>query len=164
MPPVPRMFRLPDPALRRPHRTVMLHGLRRLANLVNLSTPAGLALARLTGCTVRPGPGGILLAEGYPLAVPAAAAFTVGNVVLFRAGSARRIEATDSPLLRHEMRHSSQYAVLGPFFLPLYFAAAACSRLLTGNPASVNPFERLAGLRDGGYREASSHPVRIRRG
>ena len=152
MPSVPRMFRLHAPAL------------RRWANLVNLSTPAGLALARLTGCRIRTGPQGVVLAGGYPLALPKAAAFTLGNVILYRSSSARRITADGSPLLRHEMRHSTQYAILGPLFLPLYFAAAAASRLLAGNPASANPFERLAGLADGGYRQAGRGQSRSRQG
>ncbi|MCC3277142.1 hypothetical protein LJ753_14835 [Arthrobacter sp. zg-Y20] len=125
---------------------------RRWANIVNLSTPAGLALARFTGCRVRPGPNGVLLAEGYPLALPRAAAFTVGNVILYPGSTARRITADNSPLLRHEMRHSTQYALLGPFFLPLYAAASVLSRAAAGDPASANPFERLAGIHDGGYR------------
>ncbi|WP_146363222.1 hypothetical protein [Arthrobacter yangruifuii] len=126
--------------------------LRRWMNLLNLSTPAGLLLARATGCSITPGPQKIILAEGYPLPLPRAAAFTVGNVVLYRSASAGRIHAPDSPLLCHETRHSSQYAFLGPLFLPAYFAASALSRLVAGDPASANPFERLAGLRDGGYR------------
>ncbi|MCC9206220.1 hypothetical protein [Arthrobacter sp. zg-Y769] len=125
--------------------------LRRWINVLNLSTPAGLMLARLTGCRTLPGPQKTTLVEGYPLSLPRAAAFTVGNVVFYRSSSARRIHAPDSPLLRHEIRHSSQYALLGPFFLPAYFAASALSRAFAGDPASANPFERLAGLRDGGY-------------
>ncbi|UWX98170.1 hypothetical protein N2K95_05795 [Arthrobacter zhaoxinii] len=126
--------------------------IRRWINLLNLSTPAGVLLARATGCSITPGPQQITLAGGYPLPLPRAAAFTVGNVVLYRSSSARRIHAPDSPLLRHEIRHSSQYALLGPFFLPAYFAASALSQAFAGDPASANPFERLAGLRDGGYR------------
>lgn len=128
--------------------------LRRWLNLLNLSTPAGLLLARLTGCRLESGPQQIVLAGGYPLALPRAAAFTVGNVVLYRNSSARRIHAPGSPLLRHESRHTTQYACLGPLFLPLYFAASAVSRAATGDPASSNPFERQAGLSDGGYRRA----------
>ncbi|MCQ1996027.1 hypothetical protein [Arthrobacter sp. zg-Y1171] len=134
--------------------------IRRWINLLNLSTPAGMLLARATGCSITPGPQEITLAEGYPLPFPRAAAFTVGNVVLYRSSSARRIHAPDSPLLRHETRHSTQYALLGPLFLPAYSAAAALSRVIAGDPASANPFERLAGLRDGGYRP---HPGRPRR-
>ena len=150
--PVPRMLRFRAPAL------------RRWANLVNLSTPAGLVLARLTGCRIHSGPQGVILAGGYPLRLPRAAAFTLGNVILYRSSSARRITADGSPLLRHEMRHSTQYAILGPLFLPLYFAAAAVSRLLTGSPASANPFERLAGLADGGYRHSARAQPRSRQG
>jgi hypothetical protein len=39
----------------------------------------------------------------------------------------------------------------------LYVLASAWSLLRTGDPASRNIFERLAGLADGGYTE---HPVR----
>ena len=63
-----------------------------------------------------------------------------------------------SALLRHEARHSSQYAVLGLAFLPLYFAAAGFSTLRTGDPASSNIFEILAGLADGGYPPPSFFP------
>ncbi|MCC9175892.1 hypothetical protein [Arthrobacter sp. zg-Y179] len=134
--------------------------IRRWINLLNLSTPAGLLLARATGCSITPGPQKTTLAGDYPLPLPRAAAFTVGNVVLYRSSSARRIQAPDSPLLRHEIRHSSQYALLGPFFLPAYFAASALSRTFAGDPASANPFERLAGLRDGGYRPNPGRPRR----
>ncbi|MDM7990304.1 DUF4157 domain-containing protein [Arthrobacter sp. zg-Y877] len=142
---------------------------RHWINLLNLSTPAGMVLARLTGCATRTGPQKITLAEGYPLSLPRAAAFTVGNVVFYRSSTARRLHAPDSRLLRHEMRHSTQYALLGPFFLPLYAAASTLSRVVAGDPASANPFERLAGLHDGGYRPRrrrhprATHPGRSRR-
>jgi hypothetical protein len=61
-------------------------------------------------------------------------------------------------LLVHEARHSTQYAYcLGVVMVALYLLAAAWSWLRTGDPASRNIFERLAGLADGGYTE---HPVR----
>lgn len=124
--------------------------LRAALNLVNLSTPVGILLARAAGCRIRRGPSGLLLASGWQLRLPKAAAFTVGNVVLHRDRAAPLL-GPGSALLAHESRHSSQYALLGPAFLPLYFAAAAWSVLRTGNPGTGNPFERLAGLRDGGY-------------
>jgi hypothetical protein len=37
--------------------------------------------------------------------------------------------------------------------LPCYFAAAGVSWLLSGDVGAWNPFERLAGLADGGYRD-----------
>ena len=141
--------------------------IRRLLNLINLSTPAGLALARAGRCRISRGPDGLLLAGGWTWPLPRAAAFTIGNVIVYRSrvassfrpghrksqtGANQPGSANPSCLLRHESRHSSQYAVLGPAFLPLYFLAAGISTLWTGDPASGNIFERLAGLEDGGYR------------
>ena len=61
---------------------------------------------------------------------------------------------TGSDLFRHEARHTAQYAWCGgPLMLPFYFAAAGVSWLLSGDFGAWNPFERLAGLTDGGYRD-----------
>lgn len=129
-----------------------------LLNRLNLSTPVGLALARTAGCRISAGPHGILLAEGYAYRLPKARAFTVGNVVLLRGSVPTAPTAAFSHLLEHEARHSRQYAAfLGLPFLGAYALAAGWSMLLTGCPASRNPFERSAGLSDGGYRE---HPLR----
>lgn len=124
--------------------------LRQIANVLNATTLLGLLLARCARTAVRTGPRGLLIATGYHWHLPFAQAFTVGNVVLFRAAPA---EALANPaLLRHEEQHSSQYAwCLGLPFLPLYFLAAGWSQLRTGNPGSANVFERLAGLEAGGY-------------
>ena len=134
--------------------------MRRALNLVNGTTAAGLLVARIGGVPVHRGSGGLLLAGGWKLGLPHAAAFTVGNVILYRSRVAQAFDAAPaapaSTLLRHETRHSSQYAVLGLAFLPLYFAAAGYSRLRTGDPASSNIFEVLAGLAEGGYRPRPS--------
>jgi hypothetical protein len=124
--------------------------LRQITNVLNATTLLGLLLARCAGTAVHAGPRGLLIATGYRWRLPAAQAFAVGNVVLFRAAPA---EALSNPvLLGHEERHSSQYAwCLGLPFLPLYFIAAGWSQLRTGNPGSANVFERLAGLEAGGY-------------
>jgi hypothetical protein len=124
--------------------------LRQIANVLNGSTPLGLLLAAAARARVRSGPRGLLVATGYRWRLPFAGAFTVGNVVLFRAGPEQAL--ADLVLLRHEERHSSQYAwCLGVPFLPLYFLAAGWSLWRTGNPGSANAFERHAGLRAGGY-------------
>jgi hypothetical protein len=47
--------------------------------------------------------------------------------------------------------------------LPLYAVAAGWSWLRSGDAASRNPFERLAGLADGGYRDAGGVGLRERR-
>lgn len=130
-----------------------------LVNWLNLSTPAGLALARAGGCSITRGPHSILLAEGYPFRLPKARAFTVGSVVLLRG----RVPADPSEsflrLLDHEARHTRQYAtLLGLPFLGAYALASGWSVLLTGTPASRNVFERLAGLDDGGYVERPLRP------
>ena len=129
--------------------------LRQLLNLLNLTTPAGLLLARAGQCKVVRGPDGLLLASNWTWPLPKAAAFTLGNVILYRpraAGAFQTRPVGSSPLLRHEARHATQYACLGPAFFPAYFLAAGLSQLRSGDPASRNVFERLAGLRDGGYR------------
>ncbi|GAA1121325.1 hypothetical protein GCM10009582_18160 [Arthrobacter flavus] len=137
---------------------VPAHRTRWLLNWLNLSTGAGLLLAKAKRCDLRPGPEGLLLAFGYTGTLPVASAFTVGNVILFRGSAANG--APRPALLAHEARHSTQYALcLGLPFLPLYFAAAAFSLLRTGDPASVNPFERGAGLADGGYVQRPVRPL-----
>ena len=43
--------------------------------------PLGLAIAKLGRATIRRGPRGLFLCEGYKLKFPIAGAFTVGNVI-----------------------------------------------------------------------------------
>lgn len=125
---------------------------RSALNWMNGTTLLGVALAKLAGCELRSASQGLIFAHRYSPRLPAASAFTVGNVVLFRAGPeeiARRPH-----LVAHEARHCTQYALcMGLPFLPAYFFAAGVSWLLTGDPASRNAFERAAGLGDGGYQE-----------
>jgi hypothetical protein len=126
---------------------------RRIVNIVNLSTPVGLALALAGRARLGRGPHGLLLARGYRARFPAprAPAVTIGDVVLLRlddAGLAGR-----PALLDHEARHAGQYACwLGPLgFLPAYLVASAWSWWHTGDFALRNRFEVRAGLVDGGY-------------
>jgi hypothetical protein len=132
---------------------------KQVLNLVNLSTPLGLALGLAGRAELRRGPRGLVIAAGHRLPVPAAAAFTVGNVVLTpRPGS--YVEERPA-LLAHEERHSWQYvACLGLPLLPLYGLAAAWSYARGGDVAVHNPFERLAGLADGGYPQLSARERR----
>jgi len=134
--------------------------LRQVANVLNTTTPLGLLLAACARTRLRRGPRGLIIATGYRWPLPAAAAFTVGNVELFRAGPAEALNNT--VLLGHEERHSTQYAwCLGVPFLPLYFLAAGWSVWRTGNPGSANFFERNAGLQAGGYPPPTPrHPSR----
>jgi len=132
---------------------------RRLANLLNLSTPVGLAVARAGGARRRPGPYGLVLAEGYRFRFPVAGAFTVGDVIV-TAGTFDALLRRHPGLLVHEERHSRQYALsLGLPYLTLYTLAMAWSVVRTGDRASGNVFERDAGLRAGGYAERPVRPL-----
>ena len=123
---------------------------KQVGNLVNLSTPFGLAVAKVGRASLERGPRGLVLATGYKIGFPVARAFTVGNVVVTR-NSAEWL-AVHPRLLQHEERHSWQYlACLGLPMIPLYVAAAGYSCLRGGDIAVHNVFERLAGLADGGY-------------
>lgn len=125
-------------------------------NLINGSTVLGLLLAVAAGTRLRPGPRGTVLAQGYTWSFPDGGAITIGNVILMRPG----LRCTEA-LLRHENRHVTQYALcLGLPFLALYALSVAWSLVVCGDTASANPFERAAGLADGGYR---ARPPRWRR-
>ena len=126
---------------------------RQVANLLNLSTPLGLLLARLGHAHLRRGPQGTLVAAGYRsrLLAPRAPALTIGDVILLRlddAGLAARPQ-----LLAHEARHATQWAwLLGLAGFPLaYGLATAWSLVTAGDTALGNVFERRAGLVSGGY-------------
>lgn len=124
------------------------HRARQLLNAVNLTTPLGLLVGAAGRATFEPGPDGLVLGAGYRLPLPAATAFTVGNVVI---GVRDHRLSQGDRLLRHEARHATQYAVFGLPFLPLYGLAALWSRARTGTWYAANVFERWAGLADGGY-------------
>lgn len=135
---------------------------RQVVNVINLSTPLGLIIAKLAGARLTKGPDGLLLGYGYRLGVPRNSAFTVGNVVLLR-GDETVLQRRPT-LLAHEARHASQYAIcVGPVMWPLYGLAAGWSWVRTGDPASRNVFERRAGLADGGYQERPPRRVFRRR-
>jgi hypothetical protein len=131
---------------------------RLAVNLVNGSTLAGLAVAAAGRARLARAPEGLLAGTGYRLPLPAAPAFTLGNVII-----SRRDELDErSALFRHEARHATQYAWCGGLLmLPLYFAAAGVSWLLSGDLGAWNVFERGAGLADGGYNTA--RPLRFGR-
>ena len=136
---------------------------RRRANRLNLSTPFGLLVVRLGGARRRPGPYGLVLAEGYRFRFPVAGAFTVGDVVV-TAHSFDALLRRTPDLLRHEELHARQYArCLGLPYLGLYVLAMGWSVLRTGDRASGNVFERRAGLAAGGYVERPVRSLRRRR-
>ncbi len=129
--------------------------LRQVVNAVNFSTLLGLLVARLLGARLQRGEDGLVLALGAGGTFPDARAFTIGNVIVLRVDPA-------PDLVRHEARHATQWAWCVLLFLPLYLLAAAWSWARTGDHFSRNVFERRAGLRDGGYREAPLRRYRKR--
>lgn len=134
---------------------------RAIGNLTNLSTPAGLLLSRLGGCARRPGPRGLVLAEGYRFPFPVASAFTVGDVVI-TAHTFAALQQRMPRLLEHEERHSWQYFwCLGLPFLVPYTIAMGWSMLRTGDRAARNVFERHAGLAAGGYPDLPIIPLAV---
>lgn len=129
---------------------------RLVVNLLNGSTLAGLGVAKAGGARLARLPDGLLVGTEYRLPVPPAPAFTLGNVIITR----RATLAPGTPLLRHEARHSTQYAWCGGLLmLPLYFAAAGASWLLSGDAGAWNVFERGAGLADGNYTARALRPA-----
>lgn len=144
----------PVPALTRAER------IRQVANWVNLTTPLGLAVARLGRADVRRYRSGLYLAEGYRLKFPVAGAFTVGNVIVF-SDDVDLLLALFPELIEHEESHTWQYAwTLGLPFFPLYALGMAWSWVRTGDRAAANFFERRAGLESGGYLPAEKRPLR----
>jgi len=130
------------------------HRVRLAVNLFNGSTLAGLVVARAGGARLDRLPDGLTVGADYRLPVPSAPAFTLGNVIITH----RAALEPQTPLLRHEARHSTQYAWCGGvLMLPLYFTAAGVSWLLSGDFGAWNVFERGAGLADGNY---TARPLR----
>jgi hypothetical protein len=133
---------------------------RFVGNLINLTTPGGLAVAVLGGATIRRGPRGLLLAEGYRLKFPIAGAFTIGNVITTTTTWEEKLRQYPK-LLLHEERHTWQYLYcIGlPYYLA-YTISMGWSWLRTGDRAARNFFERQAGLVTGGYRDLPTRPLR----
>ena len=128
-------------------------------NFVNLSTPVGLAVARIGRATIRRGPRGLFLGEGYRLNFPIAGAFTIGNVVT--TSSTWNSMLADYPyLIKHEEGHTWQYLYcLGlPYYIP-YVIFMGWSVNRTGDRAARNFFERQAGLSIGGYVDYPVRPI-----
>jgi hypothetical protein len=131
---------------------------RLVANLVNGSTLVGVLVAAAGRARLAGGTDGLLIAERYRLPLPPAPAFCLGNVLLTRAD--RNVFVRAEALLAHEARHATQFAwCAGLVMLPLYFAAAGVSWVLTGDFGSRNVFERRAGLAGGGYADRPLRPA-----
>ena len=141
-----------------PRRPDLWQLIKLIGNFLNLSTVAGFLVGLIGRAQFSRGPRGLFLATGYKLGFPIANAFTIGNMVLTK--NDHDYFDTRPVLLKHEERHSWQYfCLLGLLMLPLYLLCVVWSWLRTGDPASRNLFERLAGLKDGYYTERPIQPL-----
>lgn len=132
---------------------------RLVGNFANLTTPLGLAIAGLGGATIKRGPRGLFLGEGYRFGFPVAGAFTVGNVIT-TSSTWEEMLSRNPLLIKHEEAHSWQYLYcLGlPYYIP-YVIFMGWSVIRTGDRAARNFFERQAGLSIGGYVDYPVRPV-----
>jgi hypothetical protein len=130
--------------------------LRRIGNLFNLSTVLGVLLATAGRARIHRGPHGLLLAERCRLPLFGAGAMTIASVVL-TSGTFASLVGRLPRVLDHESRHATQWLALGLLLLPAYALGALWSVLSTGDRAAGNPFERAAGLADGGYAATRRH-------
>lgn len=116
----------------------------------NAPAPAvGAAYALSTGAKCRLRTGLTVVCSGAKRGAVPRGGFMMGNVFITRQSTVGR------RLLRHETKHSDQWAVLGLGFPGLYAAAeaAAWASGARGRRAGCNNvFERAAGRADGGYR------------
>lgn len=125
---------------------------RTLGNWLNLSTPLGLGIALLGGASLRRGPRGIWLAEGYRLSFPPAGAFAVGSVVVVTRQDLAGLQRRQPRVLEHEEAHVWQWCYcLGLPFLAAYGLASLWSWVRYGDWHSGNWFEVAADLAKGGY-------------
>jgi hypothetical protein len=132
---------------------------RFVGNYLNVSTIVGLAVAKLGRASIKRGPRGLYLGEGYRFKFPVAGAFTIGNV-LTTSTSWEQILGRYPDLIKHEERHTWQYLYcLGlPYYIP-YVIFMGWSVLRTGDRAARNFFERQAGLATGGYIDYPVRPI-----
>jgi hypothetical protein len=134
---------------------------RTLLTALNGTTLVGLAIAKLTGATIRRGRDGVLIAENYARTIPRNTCFTVGSVIITKRTAEWLLHEKRSALFDHESRHVSQYAVLGPLFWPAYYLCCGYSYAMTGSYGCRNALEKHAGLHAGGY--PTDVPLRWRR-
>ncbi len=132
---------------------------RFVGNYVNLSTIVGLAVAKLGRASIKRGPRGLYLGEGYRFKFPIAGAFTIGNV-LTTSTTWDKMLGKYPDLIKHEEGHTWQYFYcLGlPYYIP-YVIFMGWSVLRTGDRAARNFFERQAGLAMGGYIDYPVRPI-----
>ena len=122
-----------------------------MINWINLSTLLGLLVARIGGTTRHRRGRGTYVCTGYRFGFPVAGAFTIGSVIITKHDLDWLSESGQCCSSTRTGTAPSTRSSSDPVMLPLYFVSVGISYLLAGDHSSYNPFERLAGLDDGGY-------------
>ena len=120
--------------------------MRRAANLP--ATALGLTVAALSGAKGCAGAaGGLIVCSRANNNLGAGGGTTIGDVFV----TSDSPDEIDKNLLRHELRHSDQWAGWGIAYPVAYGVASTFSQGTTGTYACGNYFEIDAGLADGRY-------------
>jgi len=131
---------------------------RQRLNRFNLSTPLGLLIAKIFGGKTIQLENGLYMNYGRKGKYQKAEVITVGDVLLVTFNKdcphcqQKDLYKLSPKLLRHELKHSEQYAKFGGIiFLALYLFASIKSYIQYKNIWQGNIYEIQAGLEDGGY-------------
>ena len=131
---------------------------RHILNKINSSTYLGLFIAKIFGGQIVQLENGIYMNYGRKGKYKKAEVITVGDVFLVKFDrdcihcQQKDIYLLSDNLLRHELKHSEQYAKFGGIiFLALYLFASIKSFIVYRNIWQGNIFEIQAGLEDGNY-------------
>jgi hypothetical protein len=131
---------------------------RHVLNTFNLSTFLGLLIAKIIGGTTIQLDNNIYINYGRKGKYLKAKAVCIGDVLLVKQLKGCKLCEAGNPhdlsneLLRHELKHSEQFAKFGGLvFLALYLFASIKSFIIYKNVWQGNIYEIQAGLEDGGY-------------
>lgn len=131
---------------------------RQRLNRLNLSTFLGLLISKIIGGTTIQLNNGIYVNYGRKGKYNSSWAITIGDVILAKQDRECKLCKSGTPhdladrILRHELKHSEQYAKFGGLiFLALYLFATIKSFIIYRNRWQGNIYEIQAGLQDGGY-------------
>lgn len=121
--------------------------IRRIANAP--ASGVGLIVAASNGAQCATSAGGLIVCGGAANN-PGGGGTTIGDV--FVTDKSTSVVLQNPELIKHELRHSDQWAGWGPFLYPVaYGVAATYSTVTAGNYACGNYFEFDANFGDGGY-------------
>ena len=131
---------------------------RHKLNNINLSTFLGLLISKIIGGTTIQLDNKLYMNYGRKGKYSKAEVITIGDVLLVKFDKncihcqQKDLYKLFPSLLRHELKHSEQFAKFGGIiFLALYLIASIKSFIIYRNVWQGNIYEIQAGLKDGGY-------------